>query len=190
MPGSPGTRLAPDVPSGRAAQRATLRSPTAPGTRLAQVRHGEYGDPCVSWMRFTESGHLEALMTAGPGKLLVALQAKADVDAEELVHLADRLRVGLHELDVDAVQLTARGEVPADSMGAARLTAGELVVRFAASRDALLSIISGAWSWLGRQRLRSVALTVDGDRLEVTGVNSARQDRLTDHWVTRHAGAA
>lgn len=51
-------------------------------------------------------------MTAGPGKLSAALQADADVDAEKLVYLADRLRVGLHERDVEAVELTAHGEVP------------------------------------------------------------------------------
>ena len=48
-------------------------------------------------------------MTAGLGKVSAALQAEADVDAEELVYLADRLHVGPLELDVEAVRLTARG---------------------------------------------------------------------------------
>jgi hypothetical protein len=161
---------------------------TAPGTRLAQVCHGEYGDPCVSWMRFAVSGRLEALMTAGLGKVSAALQAGADVDAEELVFLADRLHVGPHELDVEAVKLTARGAGTGGLDGHCQADGGR--AGSAVRRDVLLSIIGGAWSWLGRHRLRSVALTVNGDRLEVIGVNSAQHDRLIDLWVTRHAGAA
>ena len=50
MPGSPGTRLGPDVPgrASRSARRIAVAS-TAPGTRVwLRVCHGEYGYPCDS----------------------------------------------------------------------------------------------------------------------------------------------
>jgi hypothetical protein len=63
-------------------------------------------------------------------------------------------------------------------------------VRLVASAEALAGIIGGVRSWLGRNRVRSVKLTLDGDTLEVTGVSSAEQDRLIEMWVTRHATGA
>lgn len=62
------------------------------------------------------------------------------------------------------------------------------MVRLATSPELLASIIAGVRSWLGRNRVRSVKLTLDGDALEVSGVSSAEQDRLIDLWVARHAG--
>ena len=127
------------------------------------------------------------MMVAGVGELSVALQAGPDADAEELAELAGRLRAELLDLDVDDVRQPARGEAPEESKGAGWLTAGELVVQLVASAQALMSIIAGVRSWLGRNSARSVKLTLDGDALEVSGVSSAEQDRLIDLWVARHA---
>ena len=129
-------------------------------------------------------------MAAGSGDLSVELQAGPDTDAEELARLTGRLRAELLDLDVDAVQQLAGGEVPQDSKGAGWAAAGGLVVRSAASPEVLTSLIRGIRSWLGRNRVRSVKLTLDGDALEVSGVSSAEQDRLIDLWVTRHATGA
>jgi len=129
-------------------------------------------------------------MAAGSGDLSVELQAGPDTDAEELAELTGRLRAELLGLDVDAVQQPAGGEVPQDSKGAGWAAGGELVVRLAASPEVLVSLIRGIWSWLGRNRVRSVKLTLDGDVLEVSGASSAEQDRLIDLWVTRHATGA
>jgi hypothetical protein len=126
-------------------------------------------------------------MDAGVGQLSVELQAGPDAGAEELAQLAGRLRAELLDLDVDDVQQPARAETPEESKGAGWLAAGELVVQLAASAQALMSIIAGVRSWLGRNSVRSVKLTMGGDALEVSGVNSAEQDRLIDLWVARHA---
>ncbi len=126
-------------------------------------------------------------MAADLAELSVELQAGPDADAEELAQLADRLRAELLDLDVDDVRRPGRGEAPEDAKGASLLAAGELVVRLVAKPEVLASIIGWIGSWLGRNRARSVKLTLDGDSLEVSGVSSAEQDRLIDLWVTRHA---
>jgi hypothetical protein len=66
------------------------------------------------------------------------------------------------------------------------LAAGELVVELVATPQVLASVIDAVRSWLGRNRARSVKLTLDRDALEVSGVSSAEQDRLIDLWVARH----
>ena len=128
-------------------------------------------------------------MAAAGGELSVELQARPDTDGEELAHLVGRLRAELLDLDVDAVQQPARREAPEESKGASLLAAGELAVRLVTSPEVLASIIAGIRSWLGRNSVRSVKLTMDGDALEVSGVNSAEQDRLIDLWVARHAAS-
>jgi hypothetical protein len=129
-------------------------------------------------------------MAAGPRELSVEVQAELDTDAEELAQLAGRLRAELLDLDVDAVRRPVRVDAPADAKGAGLLAFGELVVGLVASPEVLASIIDTVRSWLGRNRARSVKLTLDGDALEVSGVSSAEQDRLIELWVSRHATGA
>lgn len=125
-------------------------------------------------------------MVAGAAELSVELQAGPDTDAEELVELSGRLRAELLDLDVDAVRQSVRGEAPGDAKGAGVVAAGELVVGLVASPQVLASLIDAVRSWLGRNRARSVKVTLDGDSLEVSGASSAEQDRLIDLWVSRH----
>ena len=125
-------------------------------------------------------------MAAGHAELSVELQATPDADAEELAELTGRLRAELLDLDVDAVRQPIGGKTPEDAKGAGLLAAGELAVRLVASPEVLASTIAGVRSWLGRNRARSVKLTLDGDMLEVSGVSSAEQDRLIHLWVSRH----
>jgi hypothetical protein len=129
-------------------------------------------------------------MADGLTELSVELHAGPDTDSEELTQLTGRLRAELLDLDVDAVSQPTRGEAPVDAKGAGLLAAAELVVGLVVSPEALASIIAGIRSWLGRNRDRSVKLTLDGDALEVTGVSSAEQDRLIELWLTRHATGA
>jgi hypothetical protein len=127
------------------------------------------------------------VMADASGDLSVVVQAGSDADAEELAQLAYRLRAELLDLDVDAVRSAIRDEAPEDAKGVGLQAAGELMVGLTASPEVLASIIDTVRSWLGRNRARSVKLTLDGDALEVSGVSSAEQERLIDLWVTRHA---
>jgi hypothetical protein len=134
---------------------------------------------------FDGSGGM-GVMAAESAELSVELQVGPDTDADELAQLAGRLRAELLDLDVDAVRRPTRGEAPEDAKGAGLLAAGELLVGLVASPEVLASIIDTVRSWLGRSRVRSVKLTLDGDALEVSGVSSAEQERLINLWTSRH----
>jgi hypothetical protein len=125
-------------------------------------------------------------MVVARGDLSVEVKAESGTDAEELAELVGRLRAEFLDLDVDTVQRSVQGETPKDAKGVGLQAAGELVVGLVASPEVLASIIDTIRSWLGRNRVRSVKLTLNGDALEVSGVSSAEQDRLIDLWVTRH----
>lgn len=121
-------------------------------------------------------------------ELRVELQADLDIDAEELAELTARLRDELLELDVSAVEPASGGEIPGDAKGVGLLALGGLVVRFASDSGVLQSLVGGIRSWLGRQRERTIKLTLDGDSIELTRATSAEQERLIDVWVSRHDG--
>lgn len=126
-----------------------------------------------------ETSELAAVLDAGP-----------DYEGEELFQLTQGLRGELLELDVDAVGLGAEGDAPDGAKGAELLAIGGLVVKFALNSAVLKSVVDTTVAWLGRQKARSVKLTLDGDTLELSGVSSDEQSRLVEQWIDRHAGAS
>ena len=127
-------------------------------------------------------------MTDGSHELTVEVEAAADSDAEELAQLTNRLREELRGLDVEAVYSASGGEAPDSSKGIDLLAAGALVVQFVLHPDVLQSIIDSVRLWLGRQRARSIKLTLDGDSIELTRASTAEQDQLVELWMMRHGG--
>lgn len=109
-----------------------------------------------------------------------------DADPEELADLTARLREELLNLDVETVE-RPRGGLPPPGTRAVELVAvGTLLASFA-KPDLLTGIVSAVRSWLGGSGQRTVKLEIDGDLLELTGVSSKEQRRLTDEWLRRHA---
>ena len=111
-----------------------------------------------------------------------------DGDAEELAQAAWQLRREFLDLDVqtglNAVGGRAAAGIPGGGRRHARRAGGQ-PGRFAAARRRGGSgpVVAGrAFS------RRSIKLGLGGDVLELTGVSSKEQRRLTDEWLARHAG--
>ena len=111
-----------------------------------------------------------------------------NADQEELADLTARLRSELLDLDVEAVEQLRAGQPPPGTRAVDLMAIGTLVATFARP-DLLTAIVAAVQSWLGGTGGRSVKLEVDGDALELTGVSSKEQRRLTDEWLRRHATA-
>ena len=108
-----------------------------------------------------------------------------DADPEELAELTARLRDELLSLDVEAVERPRGGSPPAGTRAVDFVAAGALLASFARP-ELLAGIVAAVRSWLGGSGQRSVKLEMDGDVLELTGVSSDEQRRLTDEWLRRH----
>jgi hypothetical protein len=114
----------------------------------------------------------------------------AGADDEELAEAARRLRAELLELDVTGAEpAPAPAGRPEGAKGGGVMAVAGLLVQFA-GHDVLTAVISAIQGWLGRQRSRSVRLTIDSDSIEITGATSAEQARLIELWAARHAGAS
>jgi hypothetical protein len=142
-------------------------------------------------------------MIVGAGSRIESLQARgvameerpATVDihvgggtsasAEEVSEATLQLRRELLDLDVDAVELVPAGEPPPGTRAVELAALGALVVTVAQSQ-LLASVVAAVRSWLAASPRRSIRLELGGDVLELTGVSSDQQRRLTDEWLRRH----
>lgn len=110
-----------------------------------------------------------------------------DADAEDVTEATIQLRRELLELDVDAVEIPSAGEPPPGTRAAELAALGALAVTIAKSQ-LLPAVVAVIQSWLSRSRHRSIKLELGGDVLELTGLSSDEQRRLTDEWLRRHGG--
>jgi hypothetical protein len=108
-----------------------------------------------------------------------------DGDAEEIAEATLQLRRELLDLDLDAVQVPGAGEPPPGAKAVDVAALGALLVQLADSQ-LLAAVVAAVGSWLGGSSRRSIKLELDGDALELTGVSSKEQRRLTDEWLARH----
>jgi hypothetical protein len=124
-------------------------------------------------------------MRTEPLLLGVRVAVGPDGDAEEITEVTRQVRRELLALDVEAVRTPTEGDAPAGSKGLELAALGALVVTVGRSQ-VLSSIVAAVRSWLAGSKQRSIRLELGGDVLELTGVSSKEQRRLTDEWLLRH----
>jgi len=125
-------------------------------------------------------------MDEHPSSLGIQVAVGPDGDAEEIAEATLLLRRELLDLDLHAVQPPGAGEPPPGSRGVDVGALGALLVHLADSQ-VLASVVAAVLSWLGASSRRSIKLELDGDVLELKGLSSKEQRRLTDEWLARHA---
>jgi hypothetical protein len=125
-------------------------------------------------------------VSENPATLSVQVAVGPDGDAEEVAQATVQLRRELLDLDVDAVGMPPAGEPPPESRAVDVAALGALAVNLADSQ-LLAAVVSVVRSWLVGSPRRSIKLQLGGDSLELTGVSSKEQRRLTDEWLARHA---
>ena len=103
--------------------------------------------------------------------------------------MAAGLRRELLDLDVTAVEPVPAGPAPAGARSVDLEGLGALLVTIAKS-ELLAAVVNAVTAWLAGRQQRSVKLEVDGDVLELTGVPSGEQRRLTETWLSRHSNTA
>jgi hypothetical protein len=124
-------------------------------------------------------------MDKHPAILAVQVAVGADGDAEEVAEATLQLRREFLDLDVDVAEAAGTGEPPPGARAVDVAAIGALLVSIADSQ-LLAAVVGAVGSWLAGSSRRSVKLELGGDALELTGVSSREQRRLTDEWLARH----
>jgi len=122
---------------------------------------------------------------AQPLRLNVQVSVGPDGLADEVAEAALQVRRELLSLDVADVATPTAREAPPGSRGLELAALGALVVTIARSQ-LLDSVLGTVKSWLAGSRQRSIRLELNGDVLELTGVSSKEQRRLTEEWLRRN----
>lgn len=107
-------------------------------------------------------------------------------DRDEVAAMTAGLRRELLDLDVAAADPVPAGPAPPGAKAVDLEALGALLVTIAES-PVLAAVVSAVTAWLAGRRQRSVKLEIDGDVLELTGVPSGEQRRLTQTWLARHS---
>jgi hypothetical protein len=113
-----------------------------------------------------------------------------DSDAEDVARATSQLRQELLGLDVETVQAPMTLAPPPGSRSAADVVAlGALAVNLT-DPQVLGAVITAIKSWLTGSSRRSIKMEIGGDVLQLTGVSSHEQRRLTDEWLDRHTSGS
>jgi hypothetical protein len=126
-------------------------------------------------------------MEERPATLGIQVEIGPDEDAEQVAEATLQLRRELLDLDVEAVDLPRVGEPPPGTRAVELAALGALVVS-AANSQLLGPVVAAVRAWLAGAPQRSIKLELGGDVLELSGVSSKEQRRLTDEWLRRHEG--
>jgi hypothetical protein len=119
--------------------------------------------------------------------MVVRVDARGDVDEEELEELTSKLRRELEQLEVDEVERPVVGEAPEGTRALDVLALGTLVVKLVQSAQPLREVVQTVRRWLGNQpKSSSVRIEMDGDSIELSSVSSAEKDKLINAWIERH----
>ena len=118
-------------------------------------------------------------------RLGIQVTGGPDAEAEEVADATMQLRRELLDLDVSAVEVPQAGEPPPGTRAVELAALGALAVSIA-KPELLTAVVAVVRSWLSRSQHRSIKLVLGGDVLELTGVPSDEQRRMTDEWLRRH----
>ena len=119
-----------------------------------------------------------------PAALVLQVAIGLDSDPEEIVRVTSQLRRELLDSDIDVVETPSTGEPPPGSKGVNVTALGALFVSIADSQ-LLAAVVTAVRSWLAGSSRRSIKLQLGDDVLELSGVSSKEQKRLTDEWLAR-----
>ncbi|WP_248959086.1 effector-associated constant component EACC1 [Sphaerisporangium perillae] len=120
--------------------------------------------------------------------LALVIVPEAGTEPEQAERLVRRLRGELAELDVESVGWAPGEAAPEGAKGADPLTLGAIVVALSASGGVFTALIDTVRDWLGRQQGRHrVAVTIDGDTIELERASPDQQRDLVEAYLRRHS---
>ncbi|MGH3874181.1 MAG: effector-associated constant component EACC1 [Pseudonocardiaceae bacterium] len=127
---------------------------------------------------------------AGDGvRVLLVLTPDPELDPEAGERLTRQLCAELAELDIESVGLASSGTAPDGAKGTDPVTLGAVVVALSASGGVFTTVIETVRDWLGQHsRQHRVAVTIDGDTIELERATAGQQRQLVDAYVRRHGG--
>jgi hypothetical protein len=125
-----------------------------------------------------------------PALLSVLLMRVPDpeADPEDAERATRQLRAEIDDVDWETLEVVSGPEAPDQAKGDP-VTVGAFLLALSASGGVLPSLINTIRDWLGRQGgSHRIAITIDGDTIELDRASAEQQRQLVDAFVHRHSG--
>ena len=125
-----------------------------------------------------------------PALLSVLLVPVPDPEAEpeEVDRATRQLRAEIDDVDWDSLQAVPGPDAPDRAKGDP-VTIGAFLLALSASGGVLPSLINTVRDWLARQGgSHRIAITINGDTIELDRASAEQQRQLVDAFVNRHTG--
>jgi hypothetical protein len=116
------------------------------------------------------------------GGMVVRVFPASDDDIGELAELTGRLRAELLDLDVQAVDSVAEGDIPEGAKGLPAIV-GWLVLHLGG--EGLRTVLDKIADWASRND-RPVEVTLGDDVLKLGRATRDQQDKIIDAWLAQH----
>lgn len=117
-------------------------------------------------------------------QLKLQIDKREEDDAEEMEDLSRSLRDDLSNLDVVKEVTLATENPPSGSKALDGVALGSMIVDFATG-GAVKQVAETVQMWIKRNENRSIALEMDGDKIDVKGASGKDQQKIIDAWVMR-----
>jgi len=111
-----------------------------------------------------------------------------DLDPEYVERVTQQLRVEINDLPLESLEMVPGPPAPAGAKGDP-VSVGAMLLALSASGGVLPTLLGMVRDWLGRQGGRHrIAITIDGDTIELDRASAEQQRQLVDAFVHRHSG--
>ena len=120
-----------------------------------------------------------------PSSLLLEIGVSG-ADDVELERLTTQLRDDLLQLDVDEVRRLRATDIPAGARSAGAAELGALMLTVLPTPAIVSGLVNKLRGWLARDPRRSVTVSMDGDKFELTNATSDDVDKLMAVWLGKH----
>jgi hypothetical protein len=133
------------------------------------------------------SGGAEAARTGGTMTVLLTLRPDPELDPEAVERLTRGLRAEVAELDVESVRPPPGEPAPPGAKGDP-VTVGALIVALSASGGVLTTLIGLLRHWLDQRTApHRIAVTIDGETIELDRASASEREALLTAYLRRHA---
>ncbi len=109
-----------------------------------------------------------------------------DSDNEDLQELTILLRDELGNLEIEKIVSPSDVSQPNGTKSPDAISWGQLLITLAASGGVLTTLISAINAWVLRQSDCMIKMELDGDTIELNGIDSKVQKKLIDDFLARH----
>ena len=125
-------------------------------------------------------------MSESKSVIILTIDSESETDKEQLKERTYSLREELLNTDVERITFVNNDVIPENTKGIDPELSNTLLITLVSSSSLLTVIISAIKDWLTRNNKPGITLEMNGDKLQITGTTTEKQEELIKIWMRKH----